>query len=164
MATDYHLKIAGIEGESLQKGFEKQITLLSWSWGESNNGSFATNSGGGAGKVNMQDFHFTMKLCKASTALFRACATGQHIPEATLTCRKPGTKGGQVVYLVYKFKDLLISSYQTGGSDGSNEIPTDSISFNYSAIEIEYFEQGADGSTKPAGKAGYDMKKNTPIG
>ena len=39
MATDYFLKLDGIDGESAQKGHENQIDLLSWTWGESNSGS-----------------------------------------------------------------------------------------------------------------------------
>ena len=61
-AVDYFLKIEGIEGESLQKGHEKQIEIMSFSWGESNTGSFAGNLGGGSGKVSMNDFHFTVPV------------------------------------------------------------------------------------------------------
>src|SRR3712207_8560183 len=37
------------------------------------------SGGGGAGKVTMQDFHFTMKMNKASPKLMLACAQGDHI-------------------------------------------------------------------------------------
>jgi type VI protein secretion system component Hcp len=37
------------------------------------------------GKVSMQDFHFTQKINKASPNLMQACATGKHLPEATIT-------------------------------------------------------------------------------
>src|SRR5690606_37166795 len=94
--------------------------------------------GGGAGKVAMQDFHFVMQINKSSPKLFLACATGQHIKEATLTCRKAG--GEQQEYLKVKFTDLLISSYQTGGSRG-DLIPVDQVSFNFSKIEFEYKPQ-----------------------
>ena len=121
-AVDYFLKIADIEGESTDDAHGGEIDVLSWSWGETNSGTHAGGGGGGAGKVQMQDFHFTMKVNKATPKLFLACATGQHIPEATLTCRKAGTE--QQEYLKIKFKDLLISSYQTGGSAG-DVVPTD---------------------------------------
>src|SRR5499427_3742203 len=84
------LKIDGIDGESLQKGHEKEIELMSFSWGEQNAGSFAGNMGGGAGKVSMQDFHYTVPINRSSPKLFLACATGEHIKSATLTCRKAG--------------------------------------------------------------------------
>lgn len=165
MAQDYHLDLqkGSIKGESLEKGYEGQIQLQSWSWGATQTGSFAHGSGGGAGKVSMQDFHFDMETCKASPELLLHCCTGQHIPEAMLTCRKSGQKGEQQKFMQIKFYDLLISSYSTGGNQSSQGLPIESISFNYSKMEMEYFEQDAKGATKPASKAGYDLKKNTKV-
>ncbi|MEJ7712167.1 MAG: type VI secretion system tube protein Hcp [Pyrinomonadaceae bacterium] len=155
-AADYFLKIKGIEGESLDAKHPKEIQLESWTWGETNMGFHDAGGGGGAGKVQMQDFGFTMKLNAASSKLMIACATGQHIDEAILTCRKAG--GEQNNYLKYTFNELHISSYQTGGS-GHEPIPTESISFNFAKIKIEYFIQDEKGATKAAGSAEYDLKK-----
>lgn len=160
-AVDYFLKIDGIEGESQDHKNKNQIDIESWSWGETNSGSHATGGGGGAGKVTMQDFHFVMKINKASPKLMLACATGQHIKDATLTCRKAG--GKQESFLVIKMSDLLVSSYQTGGSGHSDIVPTDQISLNYSKIEFEYKEQKPDGTLGGSVKAGYDVKQNKKI-
>ena len=89
-AVDYFLKIDGIEGESKADKHTGEIDLESFSWGATQSGSFATGGGGGSGKVSMQDFHFTMGINKAGPALFLACAQGDHIPKAVLTCRKAG--------------------------------------------------------------------------
>ncbi len=62
MATDYFLKLEGIDGESEQKDHANEIELLSWSWGETNSGSAAGGGGQGSGKVDMQDFSFAMSL------------------------------------------------------------------------------------------------------
>jgi type VI secretion system secreted protein Hcp len=157
-AVDYFLKIDGIEGESTDHKHKNEIEVESWSWGETNAGSHAGGGGGGAGKVVMQDFHFVMKMCKASPKLFLACATGQHIKKAELFCRKAG--GEQQDYLKVTFSDLLVSSYQTGGSSQSDVIPTDQLSLNFAKIEFEYKEQKADGSLGAPVKAGYDVKQN----
>jgi type VI secretion system secreted protein Hcp len=155
MATDYFLKLDGIEGESSQKGHENQIDLLSWSWGESNSGSSSDGGGSGSGKVSMQDFSFSMKINKSSPNLFKACASGAHIKEGTLTCRRAGKEPRP--YLTIKFTDCLISSFQTGGSSG-DEVPTDSISLNFSKIEYSYSPQKADGTLGTAIPAAYDIK------
>lgn len=160
MAVDYFLKIDTIEGESTDKAHKAEIDVMSWSWGETQSGSAAYGGGGGAGKVQMQDFHFVMKVNKASPKLFLACATGQHIPSAILTCRKAGAE--QQEYMIWTFSDLLISSYQTGGSEGQ-EIPVDQCSFNFSKVQFEYKEQKADGSLGSPVKAGYDLKLNTKL-
>ena len=94
----------------------------------------------------MQDFHFVMRVNKASPKLLLACATGEHIPKAVLTCRKAGTE--QQEYLIFTFTGLLVSSYQTGGSKG-DVIPVDQISLNYTKIECEYKPQDEKGKRKP---------------
>lgn len=156
MAVDYYLKIEGIDGESTKTGVEKHIEVLTWSWGETNLGSMSQGSGGGSGKVSMQDFNFTMTVNNASPKLMLACATGEHIKSALLTCREAGTE--QQPYLTVKFSDLLISSYQTGGNPADDGKPTDSISFNFSKMEYEYKPQKPDGSLGSPVKVGYDLK------
>ena len=158
--VDYYLKIDGIPGESLDKSHKNEIELESWSWGETNSGSFGSGTtGGGAGKVSMQDFHFTMKANKASPNLMLACANGKHIGEATLSCRKFGETAED--YLKIKFTDLLISSYQTGGSGGSNVVPSEQISFNFAKIEYTYQQQDKNGSVGKPVVVTWSLETNT---
>lgn len=159
--VDYFLKIPGIDGESQDAKHKGEIELTSWSFGASQTGSFAHGSGGGAGKVNMQDFHFTMPISKASVKLFLACANGEHIANAVLTARKAGKE--QQEYLKITFKECLVSSYQTGGSGGSMGLPIDSISLNFSEIAFEYKEQLATGGLGGVIKAGYNLKQNKAV-
>jgi type VI secretion system secreted protein Hcp len=159
-AVDYYLKIDGIEGEATDAKHKSEIDVESWSWGETQTGSAAHGAGGGAGKVSMQDFHFVMRVNKASPKLMLACATGQHIKKADLTCRKAG--GDQQEYLKITLSDLLVSSYQTGGSTG-DIVPTDQISLNFAKIEFEYKEQKADGSLGSPVKTGYNLKENKKV-
>src|SRR6516164_3890694 len=144
-AVDYFLKLDGIEGESKADKHDKEIDVLSFSWGATQSGTFASGTGGGgAGKVSMQDFHFTMEHSKASPALMLACAQGDHIKSAILCCRKAGKQ--QQEFMKVTMSDCLVSSYQTGGSAGANVIPTDQVSLNFAKIEHEYKEQKPDGS------------------
>jgi type VI secretion system secreted protein Hcp len=161
--TDFFLKIDGVPGEAEDKTHKDTIELLSWSWGASNSGTMGHGGGGGAGKVNMQDFHFVMTFNKASPLLMLRCASGEHIKEATLFCRKPTGQGGQSEYLTVKFSDVIISSYQTGASSGGHVVPTDQISFNFTKIETEYKLQKADGSLGAGVKHGWDVKKNQKV-
>ena len=66
MASDFHLEIDGVKGESEDGKHKDQIEILSFSWGATNAGSHAAAGGGGAGKVSFQDVHFTSHVCKAS--------------------------------------------------------------------------------------------------
>jgi type VI secretion system secreted protein Hcp len=159
MAADYFLKIDGIPGESKDSKHKDEIDVQSWSWGESNSGTSAVGGGGGKGKVNMQDFHFTMGINKATPKLFLACAGGDHIKKAVLTIRKAGKE--QQEFQIWTFTDILISSYQTGGSSGSDQ--TEQISFNYTQVEMEYKEQKADGTLGGGVKAGWNVKTNKAV-
>jgi type VI secretion system secreted protein Hcp len=159
--ADYFLKLDGVEGESQDSKHKSEIDLESWSWGETQSGTHVAGGGGGAGKVSMQDFHFVMRVNKASPKLLLACATGQHIKEGTLTCRKAGKE--QQEFLKVKFTDLLVSSYQTGGSSNGDVVPLDQISLNFAKIEVEYKEQKPDGTLGGAVKAGYDLKANKQV-
>jgi len=87
-AVDYFLKLDGIQGESKADKHTDEIDVLSFSWGATQSGTFAGGGGGGAGKVAMQDFHFTMLHSKASPALMLACAQGDHIKSAILTWQR----------------------------------------------------------------------------
>jgi len=159
--VDYFLKIKGIDGESKDSKHKNDIELESWSWGEAQLGTGHAGGGHGAEKVAAQDFHFVMKYNKASPLLMLACANGEHITDATLTCRKAGKD--QQEFLKIKFTELLVSSYQTGGSGHSDIIPTDQISINFAKMEAEYKEQNADGSLGGSTKKGYDFKANKAL-
>jgi type VI secretion system secreted protein Hcp len=121
MPVDYFLKIDTIEGESQDSKHKGEIDIDSWSWGATQTGAHAAGGGGGAGKVAMQDFHFTMKVNKASPKLMLACANGQHIPKAVLTCRKAGKE--QQEYMKVTMSDLLVSSYQAAAAGPARSCP-----------------------------------------
>ena len=161
-AVDYFLKIDSVDGESTDDKHKGEIDLESWSWGETNSGTGGhVGKGSGAGKVSMQDFHFTAKVNKSSPKLFLACATGQHFPKAVLTCRKAG--GDQQEFLKITMTEVFVSSYQVGGSGGSDIVPVEQVSLNYSKIEKEYKPQKADGSLDSPVKAGWDLSKNVKV-
>ncbi len=156
-AVDYFLKIDTIDGESTDSKHGKEIDVMSWSWGATNAGSHGTGGGGGAGKVSMQDFSFVMRTNKASPKLMLACASGDHIAKAQLTCRKAGKT--QQEYLIIKFTELHVTSYNTGGSQG-DVVPTDSITLSFGKIEYEYSPQKADGSLDTKIPVSWSVKEN----
>lgn len=159
--VDYFLKLEGIDGESEDKTHSKEIHIESWSFGEQQSGTMAHGGGGGAGKVQMHDFHFVMKTNAASPKLFLACASGEHIKKAVLTCRKAGKD--QQEYLKWTFTELLVSSYQTGGSGSSDVLPLDQISLNFAQVEIAYKAQKADGTLAGELKSGWNLKQNAKV-
>jgi len=157
--VDYFLKLEGAPGESKDAKHKDEIQLESWSFGETQKGSFAKGGGGGAGKVEMGDFHFVMTVNKASPLLFQKCANGEHIKSAILTVRKAGKD--QQEFLQWTFTDLLVSSYQTSGSGSDDLLPMDQISLNFAKVQIDYKEQNLDGTLMGAITKWYDLKQST---
>jgi type VI secretion system secreted protein Hcp len=88
------------------------------------------------------------------------CATGKHYKEAVLTARKAGKT--QQEFLVFKFKDVIVTSYQTGGSADA-DAPLDQAALGFAQIQMDYKPQKADGSLDTAVKAGWDLKQNKPL-
>jgi type VI secretion system secreted protein Hcp len=157
-AVDYFLKFDGIKGESTDAKHKDEIDVESWSWGETLARPAGGGAGAGAGKVSTPDFPFVMRLNRASPGLMKACATGQHIKMATFSGRKAGK--GQQDYLTFKFHDVLISSYQTSGSEHADVVPTDQVSLNFAKIEVEYKQQKPDGSLVTGAQFKFDLKAN----
>lgn len=159
--VDYFLKIDGIDGESHDPKHKGAIQLQSFSWRSNQQGSFGYGGGGGVGKVEFHDMDFVAFLNKASPKLSLACACGQHIPKAVLTCRKAG--GQQEEFSKWTMSNVLISSYRTGGSEHGALALVDNVSLHFDQLEVEYREQKHNGTLGPPVKAGWNVKQNKAI-
>lgn len=157
MAANYFLKLTPeIKGESKQTGFESQVEILSFSWGVSQAGGFSYGGGGGVAKANVQDLSVSFRQNAASPKMMEFCASGKHIDEVVLTCLKAaGDKA--VKYLELTLTDVILSSYQTGGS--GDDMPIESLSLNFQKVKEEYFSQDDKGIAKSAGTGVWDQGK-----
>ncbi len=160
MAVDIFIKIDTVTGESHDSKHKDEIDIVSWHWGMAQSGSRHLGGGGGTGKVTVHDLSFVKYIDKASTDLMLFCCNGKHIPEATLTVRKAGETA--LEYVKIKMTDCLIASVDTGGS-GEQERLTESVTLNFSKVEVEYTPQKPDGSGDAATKMGWDISKNEKV-
>jgi type VI secretion system secreted protein Hcp len=152
--VDYFLKIDGIPGESLDRTHKDAIDVLSWSWGVQHTGTMAYGGGGGEGRASFHDFNFTHYIDKSSPVLMKACATGEHIKEATIHARKTGE--GQNDFLKVTFTDVLVSSFREGGDlDGV----IDNTSLRYKTVAEQFGEPiTIDIDARAAGTAQLDVR------
>jgi type VI secretion system secreted protein Hcp len=157
MATNIHLKIDGIDGESLDAAHSKEIDVQSFKWGGTNKGTSAVGSGSGAGRAEVQDLTVTKYVDKATANLFKACMKGTHIKEIVLTA---GRAGGDVVeYAKITLNQCLISSVQFLGADDSDRIQ-ETVSINFASCKLDYTPQKADGSKDAVVSAQWNIAKN----
>jgi type VI secretion system secreted protein Hcp len=156
MAADIFAKIGDIKGESLDDKHKDEIEVLSFSWGVTNHVAAPPGSGGGAGKATFQDLSIVHKIDKASPLLMRACATGTHLKEATITQRKAGK--GQHEFLIIKMNDIIITSVTDGAATG--EAGSETVSLAFAKIELQYKAGQPDGASDAGIYFKYDLKAN----
>jgi type VI secretion system secreted protein Hcp len=155
MAVDFFLKLDGISGESVDDKHKDWIQVLSWSWGASQVTSVAGTGGSGAGKADMADFNVMKFLDKASTPLLKSLTSGTHIKTGSLEAVKSGGAGKP--FLKVDFQELFVTSQQLSAS---SEIPSESVSFSYNQIKVEYSTQDEKGVITVANSVTYNTKTN----
>ncbi|WP_460628180.1 Hcp family type VI secretion system effector [Intrasporangium mesophilum] len=148
-------RLGAIKGESRDAKHKDEIDVLSWSWGVSQSGTAGHGGGGGSGKASFDDFNFTHHVDKASPLLMKACATGEHIRDATITVRKAGQ--GQQEYLVIKMTDVLVTRVSTSASaEGDDTV--EAVVLTFARVDLEYKPQRPDGSLDVGVHFKYDLK------
>jgi type VI secretion system secreted protein Hcp len=155
MAVDFFLKLDGISGESVDDKHKDWIQVMSWSWGATQVTSVAGTGGSGAGKPDLSDFSIMKYFDKGSTPTLQALTKGTHIKTGTLEAVKSGGAGKP--FLKVDFQELYVTSQQLSGS---SEIPTESVSFSYNQIKVEYSTQDEKGVITVANSVTYNTKTN----
>jgi type VI secretion system Hcp family effector len=135
MADEMFLKIDGIKGSVTNKGYEGELEITSFSWGEARSES----TPGAAETVELHDISFVAPFSQASPLLAQAGATGQSIDLATFTALHDTAKGNPVKYLVIKIYEALISSYSFQGSE-ANGRASEHFTFNFEKVTISYYK------------------------
>ena len=152
MAIDSYLQLDGIQGEATDQNFKDQINILSYSVGGIQVSSAGTRTAGsGAGKVDLADFSVTKHYDKSSPQLFKALCAGKHIPKGIFSSVKAGA-GGKA-FLKFSFEEMFVTSVHVSATD---ELPTESISFSYKQIKIDYLTQDAKGTVTMAGSVTHN--------
>lgn len=153
MASDFHIKFDGVEGEATHKDHKGEIEVLAWSWGVTNE---AHGFGGGSGKAKAEPgvLKFSHYYDKSSPVLAKKCAQGVHFPSVKLTARKAGE--GQKVYLTIALKEAYITSCSPSArDDGTVE---EEVEVSYATIDFAYKTQDEKGSMGGEVKFGWEVK------
>jgi type VI secretion system secreted protein Hcp len=158
MAVNAYLYIDGIQGPSTSR--TDSIDVLSFSWGVSQTAVYGAGASGKEAKAGRADFSnlTIMKVLDKTTPLLcDHCATGNILTKVFILYDKPVGDKQQAYFRIW-IKDALITSVQLSGS---NENPTESVSFAFQAVEVAYAPEKDDGSLDAAIRKGYDLEKLT---
>jgi type VI secretion system secreted protein Hcp len=171
---DIYLKLDGIQGESLVRGHEKEIVVLSIE--QAIDATILTSGGGGSsvGKTTFSGLRFRKPLDKGSIPIMLACASGKHIKSALFSFRRGGTNFD---FYTIGLEDVLVTHTAQRAGDGA-QYPlsfdalsqgTDTTDFleditlRYKKIRWTYSPIGPNGSAATKVTGGWDVAANKKI-
>ena len=156
MAESMWVKIDGCKGEATDDQHKDEIDIQSFSWGMSHPVS-ASGTGQSMGESTASDLSVMKLVDRASPNLMKFCMNAKVFPEVLLTCRKRGET--PIDYMKIKMKNALISNVQNSGAAEGGPL-SESVSFAFTAVEVEYTPQKDDGSADGAVTMKWDFAKN----
>ena len=129
----WFMKIAGIPGESTDARHAGWTEVQSFSTGRVSSQALESGPRTASPALGGPDtLTFTKTVDKASPNLMKASAERRRLQTILIECWKPGASHA---YMEIKLKEVLVSSYQKGGSQ---QFPTETIKMTYGAIEWTY--------------------------
>jgi type VI secretion system secreted protein Hcp len=146
-ADELFLRLEGVPGDSRDARHKDEIDVLSYS--QSLTGPFAQGAAGAGsttGKTTCGPVKITKYLDRASPRLMQQAARGEHLPKATISFRKSGSKDGSDYYRV-TLDDVVVTDVQQTGEGGTRyaESAREVVSLIGRRIEWAYFVQMPDG-------------------
>jgi type VI secretion system secreted protein Hcp len=160
-ATGMYARFDGVEGESVDDNHKDWIDLDSFSWGLHKAMVGATGQTRRSGVTTVEDIVVTKKLDKASPKLAEALSNGEIFKEVEIhLCASYGF-GGSQTFVVYKLKNVMVSSYEVGGSAWGDAVPTESISLNFEEVKQTYVEYDASGTPQGQTQCDLDVTQDT---
>jgi type VI secretion system secreted protein Hcp len=157
---DYHLNIAGIQGEDKDAGFVNQVKVSSWNINVTNPTTVGASSGSAAHQCVMGNCNLTLVFDKAIQNFFANVTKGTHAATATLSGVKSGATQNKAYYIL-SFTEVFITSLSWGGASGMGDVPDISLSFSYDKLTTEYLVQQADGTQASTGQKFWQQSTKT---
>ena len=162
MPADIFLKLAGIDGESVDAKHKGEIDVLAWSRGLSEEPP-QTGGGGGVGKVKGKDLSIQKLVDLASPLLLLASAEGKHISDGTLTARNESKGGVAQEFLLFKMRNVLVTSVNMAESSKDEIRPIETVTLNFAKLEFDYRSFKQDGSVDQEKTFGWDFSANKKL-
>lgn len=161
--VDIYLQIDGIDGSSTSERHPGEIELTGYRFDVQNTVDLGGGAGGpSAGKANFGPLVVSKLLDVSSPPIMLAVATGQVIPEVTLTVERIGGDGSAQRISQIVLTDVIIGEFSDESAEPA-QFPGDEILLNYSTISFTVFTQNPDGSEGDPVTTGWSVVDNQPI-
>jgi type VI protein secretion system component Hcp len=149
------------KGEVNARDYKDWIEVLSFSnWKIENSGTTHTGLTG-EGRSTVEDLGLTKWIDRSSPVLALYCATGKHIPEGKLEFVE-ATFDGEFPVLGFNFKDVIITSYDVGGTiEGEVQGLSDSFNLNFREVEWTVFARAEKGAEWTSTSVTWDIAQQT---
>jgi type VI secretion system secreted protein Hcp len=150
-----YLKYGSIDGAVTTKGFEKWIELSSFQLGVGRAISSAARSAANreASEPSISEITVTKNMDVASLNMFEEGLASEMNNKVTIKFTTT-SKNAVTEYLMYELTDVGLSGYSI--SAGGEGIPTESLSLNFTKIQMKFTDLGAS-ITGSAKAATYDL-------
>lgn len=150
-----YVKIDGIEGDVTKKGHENWVDVQSMQFGVDR--SISTPTGRAANREtsepNVSEVTLMRELDKSSPLLFKEAVVGRQGKKVQIDLVATGDPGE--LYMTYKLDNVLVSGYTVAANETGR--PTETISLNFSKIEMSYTARDAGNTGKAALRCEYDL-------
>jgi type VI secretion system secreted protein Hcp len=151
-----YMKYGPVEGEVTTKGFDKWIELNSFQWGLGR--AFSSMAGGNVSQregslPSVSEITVTMNTGKPTVKLLTEALKGKGNIETKIAFVRTEQGGQPIDYMLYTLTNTAISGYSV--SSGGDR-PSESISLNFSKIEVKYSDVSTGGTSTPQAVT-YDM-------
>ncbi len=151
-----YIKFDGVEGEAQDKDHKGWSDLASFGQGVHQPGGGATGATRRRGDVIIDDISCSKELDKASPKIAEAVCMGKVYPKVEIHLTASFTDAGRQTYYAYELKNVLVTSYNVGGSGQAEDVPMEDFALNFEEIKVTYTECDAKGSKK--GNVEYSWK------
>ncbi len=154
------LYLEGIPGESDDAVHRQEILLEAFNWSEAYSNTAA--SGGRTGVAAINDFCLQMECSIASPKLIQYCTTGISIKSAVLSVQRTTEGGSAVDFLVWKFQNVIISSYKTQFNVKADTRVIDEITIFFNSFSMEYRQMNPDGTYREPTRFAWNVAQEKP--
>ncbi|MGY0777344.1 Hcp family type VI secretion system effector [Azospirillum argentinense] len=150
-----YVQFDGIKGDATHESHKDWISVSSMQFGAGRAISTPTGRAANreASEPSVSEITVTRTLDKSTPLFFKEAVTGKQGKKVQIDLVSTGSPGE--VYMTYKLENVLISGYSVSANESGR--PTETISFNFSKIEMSYTAHDAKNVGAGALRSEYDL-------